>query len=113
MNKKNILLVGVLITLPVLVYQNQTALSQIALKTMQVNSNDLIAPIGGMVSTYTFSVPEEAVNPRLIGQYEVLSGLDINVEVLEQGGCPAPEDSFECIAIYSAPIEIAVMLTYR
>jgi hypothetical protein len=50
----------VIFALPVLVYQNQTALS----KTMKANSNDLIVPIGGAVSYYTFTVPEEAVNPR-------------------------------------------------
>lgn len=77
---------------------------------MQVNSNDLIAPVGGMISTYTFSVPYEAVNPRLVGRYDVLSGLNINVEVLEQEGCPIP--SFECIAIYSHPVESTVKLMY-
>jgi hypothetical protein len=46
-------------------------------------SDDLIAPIGGMTTYYDFSVPEVAVNPRLIGHYEVLSGLDINVDVTD------------------------------
>ena len=62
----------------------------------------MVAPIGGAVTWYTFTVPEEETNPRLIGHYEVLSGLDIDVTVLEQEGCPAPENSFECISIYSA-----------
>jgi hypothetical protein len=42
-----------------------------------------IAPIGGEITYYTFSVPEDAVNPRLIGQYEVLNGETIKVEVLD------------------------------
>jgi hypothetical protein len=64
---------------------------------------DLIAPTGGTITYYTFSVPEDAVNPRLIGNYRVISGLDIDVDVLEQEGCPDPASSFECISIYSAP----------
>jgi hypothetical protein len=56
-----------------------------------------------MITWYTFSVLEEAVNPRLIGHYEVISGLDIDVTVLDQEGCPTPENAFECIPVYSAP----------
>ena len=58
-------------------------------------------PIGGALSWYTFTVPEEAVNPRLIGTYELISGLDIDVTVLDQEGCPTPENAFECISVYS------------
>jgi hypothetical protein len=38
----------------------------------------------------------------LIGTYEVISGLDIDVTVLDQEGCPAPENAFDCISVYSA-----------
>jgi hypothetical protein len=55
-----------------------------------------------MVICYTLSLPEEAVNPRLIGHYEVIRGQDIDVTVLDQGGCPAAENAFECISVYSA-----------
>jgi hypothetical protein len=44
-----------------------------------------------MVIWYTLSLPEEAVNPRLIDHYGVISGQDIDVTVLDQGGCPAAE----------------------
>jgi hypothetical protein len=96
-------LAGILVAaiLPLYVYSTQTVFSQSQI--LEVAVDDLIAPIGGMVSWYTFSVPEEAVNPRLVGHYEVLNGLDIDVTVLDQEGCPAPENAFECISIYSAP----------
>jgi hypothetical protein len=90
----------VVATLPFFVYSTQTVLSQS--QTLEVASDDLVAPIGGALSWYTFTVPEEAVNPRLIGTYEVISGLDIDVTVLDQEGCPAPENAFDCISVYSA-----------
>lgn len=89
----------VVVTLPFFVYSTQTVLSQS--QTLEVASDDLVAPIGGALSWYTFTVPEEAVNPRLIGTYELISGLDIDVTVLDQEGCPAPENAFECISVYS------------
>ena len=49
-------------------------------------SRRLMTPNAGMVIWYTFSDPEEAVNARLIGHYEVISGQDIGVTVLDQGG---------------------------
>ena len=102
MKKEYNLLAGILIAsfLASYVYTTQTVFSQS--QVLEVAANDLIAPIGGMVTWYTFSVPEEAVNPRLVGHYEVISGLDIGVTVLEQVGCPAPENAFDCISIYSA-----------
>jgi hypothetical protein len=63
------------------IYGFELSQSQIS----EVASDDLNAPNGGMVICYTFSVPEEAVNPRLIGHYEVISGQDIDVTVLDQG----------------------------
>jgi hypothetical protein len=60
----------------------QTALSQSDSGIIDVASGE-IAPIGGEITYYTFSVPEDAVNPRLIGQYEVLNGETIKVEVLD------------------------------
>ena len=53
---------------------------------LEVASDELNAPNGGMVIWYTFSVPEEAVSARLIGHCEVISGQDIDVTVLDQGG---------------------------
>ena len=102
MKKEYNLLAGILIAsfLASYVYPTQTVFSQSQI--LEVAANDLIAPIGGMVTWYTFSVPEEAVNPRLVGHYEVISGLDIDITVLEQVGCPAPENAFDCISIYSA-----------
>jgi hypothetical protein len=61
-----------------------------------------VAPIGGQISYYTFSVPEEAINPRLVGQYEVLNGQTIKVDVLDQEGCPTPLTPSDCISIFSA-----------
>jgi hypothetical protein len=104
MIKEDIFMVRVLaaaaITLSFFVYSPQIVLSQS--QTLEVASDDLVAPIGGALSWYTFTVPEEAVNPRLIGTYEVISGLDIDVTVLDQEGCPAPENAFDCISVYSA-----------
>jgi hypothetical protein len=62
-----------------------------------------IAPNGGEVTFCTFSVPEEAVNPRLVGQYQVRNGHTIDVTVLDQEGCPTPLNPFECISAYSTP----------
>lgn len=62
-----------------------------------------VAPIGGEMSFYSFSVPEKAVAPRLVGQYNVLNGQTIQVEILDQKGCPTPLNHFDCISIYSAP----------
>lgn len=103
MNNLSLFLIGLVVfsLLSITVLSTQTILSQSQI--LEVASDDLVAPIGGAVSWYTFSVPEEAVNPRLIGQYEVLSGLNIDVTVLDQEGCRAPENSFECISVYSAP----------
>lgn len=58
MNKENVFLVSMLVvvTLPLLVYSTQTVLSQS--QVFEVASDDLVAPIGGAVSYYTFSVPE-------------------------------------------------------
>lgn len=58
MNKENVFLVSMLVvvTLPLLVYSTQTVLSQSQI--FEVASDDLVAPIGGGVSYYTFSVPE-------------------------------------------------------
>ena len=56
-----------------------------------------------MITHYTFSVPEDAVSPRLIGHYNVLSGYGIDVNVLNQEGCPSPLSPEKCISIYSAP----------
>jgi hypothetical protein len=102
MNKEYTFLVRILVvvTLPFFVYSTQTVLSQSQI--LEVASDDLVAPIGGAVSYYTFSVPEEAVNPRLIGHYEVISGLDIDVTVLDEEGCPSPLSAFDCISVYSA-----------
>jgi hypothetical protein len=103
MDKGYSFLLGVLVvaTLPFFVYSTQSVFSQS--QTLEVASDDLVAPIGGALSWYTFTVPEEAVNPRLIGTYEIISGLEIDVTVLDQEGCPAPENAFECISIYSSP----------
>lgn len=65
MNNRSLFLVGLYGLLPITVLSTQTVLSQTQI--LEVASDDLIAPIGGMVTWYTFSVPEEAVNPRLIG----------------------------------------------
>jgi len=79
MDKEFTFLLGifVLATLPFFAYSTQSVLSQSQI--LEVASDDLVAPIGGALSWYTFTVPEEAVNPRLIGTYEVISGLDIDV----------------------------------
>jgi hypothetical protein len=39
----------------------------------------------------------------LIGHYEVLSGLDKDVTVLDQEGCPDPLSPDDSISVYSAP----------
>jgi hypothetical protein len=38
----------------------------------------------------------------LIGHYEVISGLDIDVTVLDQEGCSDPLTPDNCISVYSA-----------
>ena len=109
MDKEYSFLLGVLgvTTLPFLVYSTQTVLSQS--QTLEVASDDLVAPIGGALSSYAFTVPEEAVNPRLIGTYEVISGLDIDLTVLDQEGCPAPKTHLIVFLYILHPIEIAAM----
>lgn len=82
----------------------QTVLSQS--QTLKVASDDLVAPIGDRVSRHTFTVPEGAVNPRLIGTYEVISGLDIDVDVRDKETCPSDiehEGTVDCVSVYSAP----------
>lgn len=79
-----------------------TLRSQLDSQSINVLSGE-VAPIGGQISYYTFSVPEEAINPRLVGQYDVLSGQTIIVDVLEQEGCPTPLSPSDCTSIFSAP----------
>jgi hypothetical protein len=67
-------------------------------QTLEVASEDLIAPIGNNLIHYDFTVPEDAVNPRLIGHYNVASGLNLEVAVIEQ---PCSQDS--CISVYYSP----------
>jgi hypothetical protein len=57
----------------------------------------------GEVKYYTFSVPGDAVNPRLIGQYQVNDGQTIKVNILDQEGCPSPLSAFDCTSIYTTP----------
>jgi hypothetical protein len=104
MNERNIFLVIIMLSavLPIFVLSTQTTLSQSYPQSINVASGE-IAPIGGAITYYAFSVPEEAVDPRLIGQYEVLNGQTIKVDVLDQEGCPTPLSPFECISIYSPP----------
>lgn len=110
MNKETQLTIG--IAIPVVIgattilgmvfgFITGTTPSQSNPQILEVVSDGFVAPIGGMIMYYTFSVPEEAVNPRLIGQYEVLSGLDMDVTVLDQDGCD-PVNPQNCISVYSA-----------
>ena len=87
-------------TLSFFVCSTQTVSSQS--QTLEVASDGLIAPTEGVTTYYTFTVPEEAVNPRLIGHYEVISGLDMDVTVLGEEGCPSSLSVFDCISVYSA-----------
>jgi hypothetical protein len=53
-------------------------------RILEIASDDLIAPLGNNLTHYDFTVPEDAVNPRLIGHYNVASGLDLEVAVTLQ-----------------------------
>ncbi len=68
--------------------------------SIQVASEE-IALSDDTISYYTYVVPEGVVNPRLTGQYQVLHGETISINVLEQEGCPTPSKPSECISIYS------------
>jgi hypothetical protein len=102
MNKGNILLFGVVISSILPLLSTPILQSQLDPQSINVLSGE-VAPIGGEISYYSFSVPEEAGNPRLVGQYGVLNGQTIKVDVLDQEGCPTPLIPFDCISIYSAP----------
>lgn len=104
MNRSILLIVIVIpVILPLLSTQTfpQTQ-AQLDPQSINVLSGQ-VAPIGGEMSFYSFSVPEKAVDPRLVGQYNVLNGQTIQVEILDQKGCPTPLSPFDCISIYSAP----------
>jgi hypothetical protein len=108
LSKEDTLLAGLIICslLSIDTFSTKTVLSQSQI--LDVASDELIAPIGEMVHWYTFSVPEEAVNPRLIGRYEVLSGLDIDVTVLDQEGCGSWDLKIEPVWHNSAVLALAV-----
>ncbi len=102
MNKRNILLFGIIISNILPLLSAPALQSQVDPQSINVLSGE-VAPVGGEISYYTFSVPKGAFNPRLVGQYDVLNGQTINVDVLDQEGCPTPLSPFDCISIYSAP----------
>jgi len=62
------------------------------------NQNEVIP---GAVSYYTVAVPSDAINPKLVGTFQVLNGETIKVEVLLEQGCADPLSSFDCVSIYS------------
>lgn len=101
---RSILLIGIIVStiLPLLSTQILQAQAQHDPQFINVLSGQ-VAPIGGEISFYSFSVPENAVNPRLVGQYNVLNGQTIQVDILDQKGCPTPLSPFDCLSIYSAP----------
>ena len=101
MKNRNILLFGLIISSILLFLPTNTLRSQLGSQSINVLSGE-VAPIGGQISYYTFSVPEEAVNPRLVGQYDVLDRETIVVDVLEQEGCPTPLSPSDCISIFSS-----------
>ena len=79
--------------------------SLLSFLTLEVASDDLFAPIRFGSYTYTFSVHEEALNPRLVGHYEVLSGQNIEVNVYDKETCPSNVESVgvvDCTSVYLA-----------
>ena len=97
-DKEFTFLLGIFVvaTLPIFVYSNQSVLSQS--QTLPIVSDGLIALVEHQMTYYNFSVPEDAVIPRLIGYYNVPSGLDIEVAVLDMEECA--QDSY--ISVYYA-----------
>jgi hypothetical protein len=75
------------------------ALSQ----TIGDSASGEITTVGGETTYYELTVPEDAVNPRLVGNYQVADGDTIEVTVLDQEGCPTPLSPFDCTSVYSAP----------
>ncbi|MGA7368952.1 MAG: hypothetical protein WBX01_07480 [Nitrososphaeraceae archaeon] len=65
---------------------------------LNIISDGLIAPLGNHVTYYTFSIPEDAVNPRLVGHYNVLSGQGMDVTVIDNEGCTLTTGS--CALVY-------------
>lgn len=63
----------------------------------------MITTGGGEITYYTFPVPGEAVNPRLVGNYQVQDGATMKVNILDQEGCSTPLSPFDCTSIYSTP----------
>src|SRR5215217_9354617 len=100
----NLIIIGILLLLASIGLQegNNTASSQSPHQSIDVASGEIVTE-GGAVTYYTFIIPEAAVDPRLIGHYEVADGQTVRVQVLEQEGCPSPLSSSDCTSIYSAP----------
>jgi len=62
------------------------------------NQNEIIP---GAITYYTVSVPSDAINPKLVGTYQVMGGETIKVDVLEEEGCVDPLSPFDCVSVYS------------
>jgi hypothetical protein len=50
------------------------------------------------VKYFTFSVPQDAINPRLTGTYEVHGGIipAVNLYIVDQSQCPDPLNTQSC-----------------
>jgi hypothetical protein len=82
-----------------LVFTLQNASSQ----SIGDTASGAITTVGGETTYYELTVPDGAVNPRLVGNYLVQNGDTIEVIVLDQEGCPTPLSPFDCTSVYSAP----------
>jgi hypothetical protein len=60
--------------------------------------DEIVNTPANTVKYFTFSVPQDAINPRLTGTYEVHGGIipAVNLYIVDQSQCPDPLNTQSC-----------------